>query len=160
EELSTKDEYPKWKDIERGKRAIVLCLRLSLDRAKDVGFYQFVCTQLSLDKAPDPLELTVECTYRTDKLERSVRVTAVGKTHDDINAQQVLQKLQATRSVLIHNSTWTSNPYIYPGRNVAGLIREITVQHESVLASMKQTVNRGLAKISKSQQAEFESLLG
>jgi hypothetical protein len=80
--------------------------------------------------------------------------------HEDINAQQVLQKLQATRCVLIHNSTWTANPYIYPGRNVAGLIREITVQHESVIASMKQTVNRGLAKISKSQQAEFENLLG
>ena len=116
--------------------------------------------ELSLEAPPDPLELTVECTYRTDKPEPSVRVTALGKTHEDINAQQVLQKLQATRCVLIDNSTWSANPYIYPGRNVAGLIREITIQHESVIASMKQTVNRGLAKISKSQQAEFENLLG
>lgn len=160
DELSTKDEYPKWKDVERSKREITLGLSLSLDKARDVGFYQFVCTQLSLDTPPDPLELTLECVYRTDRPEPSVRVTALGKVHGDINAQQVLQKLQATRCILIHNSTWTANPYIYPGRNVAGLIREITVQHESVIAAMKQTVNRGLAKISKSQQAEFESLLG
>jgi len=49
---------------------------------------------------------------------------------------------------------------MYPGRSVAGYIREISGQHDALVASMKKTVNRGLAKISKSQQSEFEGLLG
>jgi hypothetical protein len=77
-----------------------------------------------------------------------------------LNAQEVLKKLQSSRAIIFHNSTEIETRYIYPGRSVAGHIREITGQHERLVASMKKTVNRGLAKISKSQQAEFESLLG
>lgn len=160
EELSFKDDYPKWKEVERSKREIVLAVCISLDKARDVGFYQFVTKQLSVESAPDTLELTLECTYRVDKPGPTVRIDLLGKTYADLSAQQVLEKLQTTRSVLFHNSTATSSPFSYPGRNVAGLIRELTFQHESVIAAMKQTVNRGLAKISKTQQAEFEDLLG
>ncbi|MGH7323112.1 MAG: AAA family ATPase, partial [Candidatus Rokuibacteriota bacterium] len=78
----------------------------------------------------------------------------------DLNAQQVLKKLQSSRSILFHNSTETETRYVYPRRSVAGHIREITGQHEPLVESMKKTVSRGLAKISKSQQAEFEGLLG
>jgi energy-coupling factor transporter ATP-binding protein EcfA2 len=160
DELSTKDEYTKWKDIERGQREIVVSLCLSFHSVRDVGFYQFVLKQLALKSEPETLELTIECTYRADKPTPIVRVLALGENYEDLNAQQVLQKLQATRGVLFHNSTSTSNPYLYPGRSVAGLIRELTVQHEAVLSSMKQTVNRGLSKISKAEQAGFEALLG
>ena len=49
---------------------------------------------------------------------------------------------------------------MYPGAKVAGQIREITGQHEALVASMKKTLSRGVAKISKSQQLELEGLLG
>ena len=160
DELSLKNDYPKWKEAERSKREIVLSLSLVLDQKRDVGFYQFVTKQLSIDPAPETLELTIEQSYRAEKAEPFVRVTALGNVHEDLNAQQVVEKFQTARTVLFHNSAATSNVLVYPGRSVAGLIREITLQHESLITSMKQTVNRVLAKISKTQQAEFENLLG
>lgn len=158
--FNLKDDYPKWKNVDAPKREITLSLCLSLDKTRDVGFFQFVTKQLSIDDPPDTLELTVECTYRAEKGEPAVRIELLGKTYTDLNAEQVVDKFQTTKSVVVHNSTGVSNPFVFSGRSVAGLIREITLQHESVIASMKQTVNRGLAKISKVQQAQFEGLLG
>jgi putative ATP-dependent endonuclease of OLD family len=160
EELSLKDDYPKWKDTEASEREISFDVAIELDRTRDIGFYQFVSKQLSIEKPPDPLRLSINVTYRAERPDPKVTVTMSGKQYSDLNAQEVLKKLQSSRSILFHNSTATETRYFYPGRNIAGHIREITGQHEPLVASMKKTVNRGLAKISKSQQAEFEGLLG
>jgi hypothetical protein len=80
--------------------------------------------------------------------------------YSELDAQEVLKKLQSSRSILFHNSTESDTRFFYPRRSVAGHIREITGQHEPLVESMKKTVSKGLAKISKSQQAEFEGLLG
>lgn len=158
--FSLKDDYPKWKDTETAAREISVELCISLDNARDVGFYQFVAKQLSLPANPSALDLTINAAYRADRSAPTVVVTTANNQYSDLNAQQVLKKLQSSSSVLFHNSTQTETHYMYPGRSVAGHIREITGQHESLVASMKKTVDRGLAKISKSQQAEFEGLLG
>jgi putative ATP-dependent endonuclease of the OLD family len=160
EDLSLKDDYPKWKDTDPAKRQISFELSLSLDNTRDVGFYQFVVKQLSIDGSPQTLDLGIRVTYSPDRPEPSVVVTATGREYSDLGAQEVLKKLQSSRSVLFHNSTQVETRFMYPGRSIAGYIREITGQHEPLVASMKKTVNRGLAKISKSQQAEFEGLLG
>lgn len=160
EELSIKDEFPKWKDTEPDKREISFEAAIELDPTRDVGFHQFVTKQLSLPGTSDPIRLSIAVTYRPDRPESNVVVEALGKQYADLNAQEVLKKLQSSRSIIFHNSTEISTRYLYPGRNVAGHIREITGQHQTLVESMKKTVNRGLAKISKSQQAELESLLG
>ncbi len=160
EEISIKDDFPKWKGTEPSKRAISFEVSIELDKTRDVGFHQFVTKQLSLDSTEHPLQLSISVTYRSEKPEPSIVVTACGKDYSDLNAQEVLKKLQSSRTILFHNSTETETRWVYPGRSVAGHIREITGQHEPLVASMKKTVSRGLAKISKSQQAEFEALLG
>lgn len=120
-----------------------------------------VAKQLSLSGTQNPLVLSIAVTHRADKPEPSVIVTTGGGTYTDLNAQEVLKKLQSSKGILFHNSTEVAAPgYAYPGRSVVGHIREITGQHEPLVASMKKTVNRGLARISKSQQAELEGLLG
>ena len=80
DELSLKDDYPKWKDVERQKREVSLALCLSFDKTRDVGFYEFVTKQLSVDNPPDTLDLTVECKYRVDKPGPAVRINLLGKT--------------------------------------------------------------------------------
>lgn len=160
EELSLKDDYPKWKDTDPSKREISFDVAIELDKTRDIGFYQFVAKQLSIENPSDPLGLSITVAYRADRPEPTVTVTTAGNQYSDLNAQEVLKKLQSSRSILFHNSTETETRYFYPGRSIAGHIREITGQHEPLVASMKKTVNRGLAKISKSQQAEFEGLLG
>ncbi len=160
EEISIKDEFPKWKDTEPQKREISFEVAIELDRTRDIGFHQFVTKQLSLQDTPGALRLSIAVVYRSDKPESTVVVTAQGRQYTDLNAQEVLKKLQSSRSIIFHNSTEIETRYVYPGRSVAGYIREITGQHQPLVESMKKTVTRGLAKISKSQQAEFESLLG
>jgi putative ATP-dependent endonuclease of the OLD family len=79
EDLSLKDDYPKWKDTDPTRRQISLKLTLSLDKIRDVGFYQFVIKQLSIDINPDTLELGIHVTLPADRPEPSVFVTAAGQ---------------------------------------------------------------------------------
>lgn len=160
DEFSRKDDYPKWKDTEASKQEMSFDVTVELDKTRDIGFYQFVVTQLKLDSPADPLALKITVSYRGDKPEPSVEVSTGQAKYSGLDAQQVLKKLQSSRSILFHNSTETNTRYVYPRGSVAGHIREITGQHEPLVESMKKTVSRGLAKISKSQQAEFEGLLG
>jgi len=160
EEFSLKDDYPKWKETEPAQREISFEVAIELDKTRDTGFYQFVAKQLSIQNPDNPLRLSIAVSFRAERPDPTVVVTTAGSAYSELNAQEVLKKLQSSRSILFHNSTETERRYVYPGGSVAGHIREITGQHESLVASMKKTVNRGLAKISKSQQAEFEGLLG
>jgi putative ATP-dependent endonuclease of OLD family len=160
EELSLKDDYPKWKDTEPTKREISFELAVLLDKNRDAGFAQVVAKQLSIEHLPDILELKLGVTYRPDRPDAAVVVVAAGNQYTDINAQEVLKKLQSSRSILFHNSTQIDPRFAFRGGSVAGYIREISGQDEPLVASMKKTLNRGLAKISRRQQAEFEALLG
>jgi len=159
EDVSLKDDYPKWKDMDPAKREISFEVEIELDQLRDIGFCQFVTKQLSIANPEIPLRLSIAVAYRSERPEPSVVVRAAGNEYTGLNAQEVLKKLQSSRTILFHNST-AATPYGYPVGNVVGHIREITGQHEPLVASMKKTVNRGLAKISKSQQDDFENLLG
>jgi AAA15 family ATPase/GTPase len=160
DELSLKDDYPKWKDAEPNKREIALELLLVLDQQRDAGYYNFVAKQLSLTPTSSSLELKITVRYRTDRAEPAVLVQAEGSDYADLNAQEVLKKLQSSKSILFHNSTQIEPEFFVRGHQAAGYIRDISGQHETLIATMKKSVTRGLAKISKSQQQEFESLLG
>lgn len=158
-ELSRKDDYPKWKESEPSKQEMSFEITVELDKTRDIGFYQFVVTQLKRENPSDPLVLQLKVTYQEDKVEPNVVVTTEGDTYSGLDAQEILKKLQSSRSILFHNSTDIDTTF-YPRRSFTGEIREITGQHETLVESMKKTVSCGLAKISKSQQAEFEGLLG
>ncbi len=160
EEFSLKDDYPKWKDTEPGKRQIDLELAITLHRERDAGFYQVVVKQLTLNSPPEILDLVIAVSYRADKPDPWVAVRACGNEYADLNAQEVLKKLQSSKSILFHNSTEIEPRILMRGRGVGGYIREISGQHEQLIGTMKKAVNRGLAKISRAQQAEFENLLG
>jgi putative ATP-dependent endonuclease of OLD family len=160
EPVSFKDDYPKWKEPDGGARKIAFDLCLSLDKVRDVGFYQFVVKHLSLGAPGDALELSLHVVYSSETQVPEVRVSCQDKTHTGMTAQEVLSKLQSSRSIVFHNSTQPEGRMVVSRRSVAGHIREIAGQHEALVESMKKTVNKGLAKISKEQQSEFEGLLG
>lgn len=160
EGLSLKDDYPKWKGDDGAARTIKFRIALSVDANRDTGLAQFIVQQLSLKSTADNLDLLIDAEYHPGKKDPYVTVTIGGAQHADLKAQQVLQKLQSSRSIVFHNSTEIETRYIFPGGSVAGHIREISGQHESLVASMRKTVNRGLARISRAQQEELEGLLG
>jgi predicted ATP-dependent endonuclease of OLD family len=160
DELSIKDDFPKWKETEPSKREIEFELVITLHRERDAGLYQVVVKQLSLACPPDKFNLDLAVKYRADRTEPHVVVRACDNEYSDLNAQEVLKKLQSSKSVLFHNSTQLDPRLLLRGAGGGGYIRDISGQHENLVVSMKKTVNKGLAKISRSQQAEFESLLG
>lgn len=94
EEFSRKDDYPKWKDAEPSKQDVSLEVIVELDKARDVGLYQFVVNQLKLDDVPNPLSLEMEVVYG-EKAEPAVTVRTVGQPFTGLDAQQVLKKLQS-----------------------------------------------------------------
>jgi putative ATP-dependent endonuclease of the OLD family len=158
--LHTNEDYPKWKDTEPAKRSITVGMNLHFHKDRDAALYQFVVKQLSLESPGETLDLQVSVTSSADGDDPQVEVKTSGKTFSDINAQEVLNKLQSSRSVLFHNSAQATPRYYYPGGSIAGTIREIAGQHEPLVAAMKKTVDRGLSKISRKQQSELEDLLG
>jgi putative ATP-dependent endonuclease of OLD family len=160
EELALKNDYPKWKDTEPAQRQITVAIGLRLDKTRDIGLCQSIVKQLALTQPDGDLDLTISARYSPERSEPSVTVRVDEAVFEDLNAQEVLKRLQSSRGILFHNSTEVNSRFMYPGRSVAGHIRELTGQHEALVNSLKKTVNRGLAKISRKQQSEFEGLLG
>jgi energy-coupling factor transporter ATP-binding protein EcfA2 len=160
DEFFRKDNYPKWLDGEQSKNEMAFELILELDRARDIGFYQFLKAQLSLSDPVDPLEVAISAQYKGDRPDPIVDVKVGGASYTGIDAGQILKKLQSSKIIIFHNSTETATGYIYSRRSVVGHIRDITGTHENVIESLKKQVSKGLARISRSQQAELENLLG
>ena len=159
EEVTLKDDCPKWKDTPPAERRIKFEITVEVDSNRDTGFYQFVTKQLSLEEPAGTLALAIQIVHGTERSEPAVAVTCTGNTYDGIEAQQVLNKLQTSRSILFHNSTQTDPRFPFRS-HFGGVIRAETAEHETLVTSMKKTVNRGMNKISRTHQQEIESLLG
>jgi len=159
EELSIKQDYPKWKKNPQDGQQIRFEMDLEVDNERDTGFYQFLTKQLSLDSPATKLLVDIVVTYAGDKRDPEVTVQCAGNTYEGLDAQQVLKQLQTSRSVLFHNSTQV-DPRVLFRHHVGGVIRAESPEHEKLVSGMKTTVNRGLKKISRTHQEELESLLG
>lgn len=159
EEFSIKADFPKWLETPPKDREINLQIKLTIDRRRDAGIFQFLIKQLSLETEQPEVSLTVDVTHRFEKSEPTVQVTCLDRQYSDINAQQVLNKLQSSRSILFHNSTQIELPRPFR-TDSGGYIRPASPEHETLVTTMKAKVNKGLAKISKSHQQELENLLG
>ena len=159
DEVTLKDDYPKWKDTSPAERQIEFEISLEVDKGRDTGFYQFLTKQLSLEDAADILTLSIAIVHGAERPEPAVRVNCAGNSYADLEAQEVLKRLQSSRSILFHNSTQTDPRFPFRS-HFGGIIRAESAEHESLVASMKKTVNKGLNKISKTHQKEIESLLG
>jgi putative ATP-dependent endonuclease of OLD family len=75
-DLSVKDDFPKWSDTEPSRREIRFELTIILQKVQDTGFYQFVCKQLSIAPNDDALQLSLSVSYRLERTQPSVVVTA------------------------------------------------------------------------------------
>ncbi|MEI8135686.1 MAG: AAA family ATPase, partial [bacterium] len=142
-DFSIKDEFPKWNNTDPSKREISFEISITLQKVRDAGFYQFVVKQLSLVANSDSLDIVIKVTYQADRPEPVVVVNNAGTEYSDLNAQEVLKKLQSSKSILFHNSTQMEPHAIFRRGNTAGFIREISGPHQSLVENMKKTVNRG-----------------
>jgi hypothetical protein len=124
--LSLKEDFPKWSDLELSKREIAFELKIVLHKDRDAGFYQFVCQLMSIGNPADSLEVVLKVTHRSDASEPIVVVIISGIEHSGLNAQEILKKLQSSKSILFHNSTQLESRMYYGRGSAGGYIREIS----------------------------------
>lgn len=158
EQISPKEDYPKWKDTAPDQRIIEVGLSLVLDSNRDAGLFQFVTRQLELKEPATPLELSIVLSYAADPAAPTATVTANGKEFVGLEAQEVRKRLQTSRAVLFHNSVQPEPRYRFRGG--FGHLREFTGERAALLERMKKQVDSGLKRIARGQQQEFAKLLG
>jgi putative ATP-dependent endonuclease of OLD family len=158
QDVSAKDDYPKWKEDDASKREIILIASLAVDRTRDAGFFEFLTKQLSITPKEEILDIDLGLTYLVGSKEPAVRVVALGMEFVGLEAQEVLKRIRSSKTVLFHNST-EAIPRFF-SRNTIGSIRPASAEQQALLDSMKKTVNKGLGKISKEHQSALESVLG
>ena len=159
EEVSFDEDYPKWKDSDASDKKIQFQLDLEVLEDRDAGFYQFLAKQLRLTEPERSLSLRIDVEYGPDRPEPEITVGCGGSSYSGIDAQEVLKRLQTSRSILFHNSTQTDPRFPFRS-HFGGVIRAESPEHEKLVSTMKKSVNRGLNKISKTHQQEIEGLLG
>ena len=157
-EVSLQEDYPKWKAAE--PREIEFKIELVIDKERDAGLYSVIVKQLELGSPPAPLDLRLSAKYRGESAGPQVIVQVCGIDYADIQAQEILKKLQSSKSVFVYNSTQINPREFFGARSMGGYVKEITGQQQKLIAAMKKSVDKTLAKVSKAQQAEFEALLG
>lgn len=151
-DLSSKSDWPKWKkDADAGVIELKVTLRIAEDA--DTGLYRFLERQLSLDDPPAEISLELTLTLERNQPNPEVSVAVLGKHYVDLDAQEVLSKLQASTTLLLHNST--SLPY----SGSIGRLRELPADQEQV-AKVQGILERELKKVAKARQEGLEKLLG
>jgi putative ATP-dependent endonuclease of the OLD family len=159
EEVSLKDDFPKWHDVPLDQRKIQITLTLEAEKERDAGLYHFLVRQLQLEDSPSTLELKIDATYSHEKSSPSVTVIINGKEHSGLEAQEVFKKLQTSQSILFHNSPQSELARLRY-REGFGQLRELSGDAATDLDNLKKNMDKKLQKIAKGQQQELEGLLG
>src|SRR5690606_34238593 len=100
--FSIKDDFPKWKDIDNKDKFISIIISIHVNKDKDAGIYNFLTTYLALDSPPDDFEFLLEFIHKGETQEQEVKVTVQNNTIDGLRAQEILKKLQNSRTFLFH----------------------------------------------------------
>lgn len=156
--FSIKDDFPKWKDTDNKDKFISIIISIHVNKDKDAGIYNFLTTYLALDSPPDDFEFFLEFIHKGETQEQEVKVTVQNNTIDGLRAQEILKKLQNSRTFLFHNSTDTDSRYQF--RYSRGLLRDLSEENLKQVDKLINNVNKGLQKVAKLQQREITELLG
>src|SRR5712672_37652 len=157
-EFSLQNDFPKFNETKEKERFIQFTVDFVIKQQQDAGFYEFLKKQLTLNHDAESLAFQIETKYFGIAQEPTVKVTVLETVYDGLAAQEVLQKLQSSRSVLVHNSIRIESGF--PFGPPIGQLGATSQDEEALVASMKRTVNKGLAKLSKTHKQELETLLG
>ncbi len=157
QEISVKDDFPKWLGGEPTQRSISVIAEMRVNKSDDTAFYEFLVAQLGLKRPKDTFPLVLEITHRPENQEVIIKIE--GRVFRDLKAQEVLKRLQSSHCLLFYNSTELGHPGFRHGR-IAGFFKEFAGEYSEQVDLITQTVNRKLRKIARQQQQEFAQLLG
>lgn len=154
-EFSLQDDFTKWVDADAKSRSIRVEIDLRISPQHDTGLFEFFCDYLDLSKDHNDIELKLAVTHASES--REVEVVAQKKLFDGLKAQEVLKRLQTSRTFLFHSST---DPHPRYRRGFRGALGDISEEYTEKLEQSKKSVDRVLRRIAREQQQEIEDLLG
>ncbi|HEY3215820.1 MAG TPA: AAA family ATPase [Candidatus Eisenbacteria bacterium] len=151
-EFSLKNDYTNWLDTTESKaRSIHVEIDLRINAESDTGLFEFFRDYLSLGCVSGDLDLKVAVTHASAGAH--VEVLAEDQRFDGLKAQEVLKRLQTSRTFLFHSST---DPHPRFRRGFRGVPADITEEYTGKLEQSKKSVHRVLRRIAREQQQEIE----
>lgn len=161
EEESTNYErdYPKWLEGTSSPIEIEAAFHIAKDR--DAAFHEFCVRILKLEQdtsIDDSLTINVKLTHASDSRSSAITISVGSNKYTGIEAEEVLNRLKSSGTVVFHNST--QRDFGYRFRGDLGPLSEFTKDSSDILTGIKEHTRKGLKKIAKGQQLEFEHLLG
>jgi energy-coupling factor transporter ATP-binding protein EcfA2 len=160
EEISPKDDLPKWITKESKDRTIVIQAELLIFGDSDAGLYVFLKDYLALADPGPHLSVSVRFTVSAETPDGDVGLEVDGKAYERLKAQEVLKKLQSSRTFLFHDSTeFITRARHYP--HFADLLfGQLAGADSDKLEAAKARLNKTVGTITKRQQKEISDLLG
>jgi len=154
-EFSLKNDYTKWLETEPKNRFIRVEIDLRISAESDTGLFEFFCDYLNLDSVSNELNLNIAVKHGFDGAE--IEVAVQNQRFDGRKAQEVLKRLQTSKTFLFHSST---DPPPHYRRGFSMVLGDIGDEYGAKLEHSKKAVDRVLQRIAREQQEEIENLLG
>jgi putative ATP-dependent endonuclease of OLD family len=154
--LSIAEDFTKWVVEDPKDRQIFISIDLNIEPTQDKGLHEFLRDYLGLENADKELTVTIETTHKSEAPQQVV-VCIESNRFEDLKAQEVLKRIQTSRTFLFHSSVPLPHRYL---PRYGGLIGEISDEHDRRLRSSVKAVNTALQKTARGQAQEIETLLG
>jgi energy-coupling factor transporter ATP-binding protein EcfA2 len=155
---SIAEDFTKWVSVDPKDKRLAISIDLSIDPVSDKALHEFVRDYLGLPATNEELALTIETTHQAD-VPPEVVVCVGDNRFEDLKAQEVLKRVQTSRTFLFHSSV--SLPYRFIGRYGYGaVVGALSEEQGNRLRASQDVVNKALKKIAREQGEEIEDLLG
>ncbi|HSP15400.1 MAG TPA: ATP-binding protein [Thermoanaerobaculia bacterium] len=155
---NVKEDYPKWKAGDKDKY-IEIGIELLVYPDQDEGLFKFITTYLSLAVANGSLAITLSVRYVPDQDEPKLSLSVNNAAYEELQAQEILSKLQSSKILIFHNSTELDRRFRYP-RDVGGILDELAIDSAEQVEKLKTHIDRAFSKIALKHQKDLSELLG
>lgn len=158
-DFSVDEDFTQWKPPNDQDSSVDISVKLEIDGKKDAGLHQFLADYLLLKSPPNSLAMTLGLKYVRGANRRQAIVNIGGTIYDANKADEILKKLQSSRSILFHNSTEPKLPGLY-SRRYLGSLTDFSEEYQKDVEAIRRSISKGVKHITRTHQRQVEDLLG
>jgi putative ATP-dependent endonuclease of OLD family len=155
-EFSINEDFTKWVKVEQRDREISVAMDLIIHPQTDKGLHEFLRDYLGIGDQNQELAVRIDICHKSDA-PQDVIVTVGDQRFEELKAQEVLKRVQTSRSFLFHSSMEPRGRY---SRALRGILGDIPEDYAKRLGASEKAVNTVLKRIAREQSQEIENLLG
>lgn len=157
-EISGKEDFPKWARRDGNDEQIECVLELSIFSDQDTALHQFISTHLKIEDPPPELNVIIHNTWSIQESSPKTSIVVCNRTYTGLEAEEVLKRIQTSKTIFFHNSTELSNPYRYD--EVGAFLTEFAPALQSTSQEIATSINKTLKSKTREPQKQLTELLG